>query len=75
MKRSGAMTVNIGNIERIVRGLAGLGILSLAFIGPATPWGYLGLMPLFTALVGWCPLYTLLGTSTCGKTGSCPRKD
>jgi hypothetical protein len=65
------MKQNIGNIERVVRGLVGLGILSLAFIGPATPWGYLGLIPLFTALVGWCPPYALLGISTCGKTGSC----
>jgi hypothetical protein len=65
------MKQNIGNIERVIRGLAGLGILSLAFIGPATPWGYLGLVPLLTALVGWCPPYALLGISTCGKTGSC----
>ena len=65
------MKTNIGSIERIVRGLVGLGILSLAFVGPITPWGYLGLVPLFTALVGWCPPYALLGISTCGKTGSC----
>lgn len=65
------MKQNIGNYERIARGVIGLAVLSLAFIGPVTPWGYLGLVPLFTALVGWCPPYALLGISTCGKTGPC----
>lgn len=65
------MKKNVGNIERVIRILAGLGILSLAFIGPATPWGYLGIVPLLTGLIGWCPPYALLGISTCGKTGSC----
>ena len=65
------MKQNIGNIERVIRILAGLGILSLAFVGPATPWGYLGIVPLLTGLTGWCPPYALFGISTCGKTGSC----
>ena len=65
------MKQNIGTIERVVRALVGLGLLSLVFIGPATPWGYLGLVPLVTALIGWCPPYALLGISTCGKAGSC----
>lgn len=51
--------------ERGLRVLAGLGILALAFVGPKTPWGYLGLIPLATGLLGSCPLYTLLGISTC----------
>jgi hypothetical protein len=55
------MRKNIGNVERIVRVVVGLGILSLAFVGPQSPWGYLGLMPLLTGLVGWCPPYALLG--------------
>ena len=46
-------------------------ILSLAFVGPATPWGYLGIVPLLTGIIGWCPPYALFGVSTCGKTGSC----
>lgn len=65
------MKQNIGNIERAVRITVGAAILSLAFVGPATPWGYLGIVPLLTGLVGWCPPYALLGLSTCGKTGSC----
>jgi Protein of unknown function (DUF2892) len=56
---------NIGGIERIIRIVAGLGILSLAFIGPVTKWGYLGLIPLATGLIGWCPPYLLSGISTC----------
>lgn len=51
-------------IERAVRVVAGLGVISLAFIGPQTPWGYLGLVPLATGLIGSCPLYTVVGFST-----------
>jgi len=58
------MKKNIGNTERVVRVVAGIGILSLAFVGPASPWGYLGLAPILTGLVGWCPPYTLLGIDT-----------
>jgi hypothetical protein len=59
------MKKNIGGVERIIRIAAGLGILSLVFIGPETKWGYLGLVPLATGLIGWCPPYVLLGISTC----------
>jgi hypothetical protein len=59
------MNKNIGGIERTIRIVAGLGILSLAFIGPETKWGYLGLIPLAIGLISWCPLYQLLGISTC----------
>lgn len=50
---------NEHNVERIIRVLVGAGVLSLAFIGPATPWGWLGLIPIATGLIGSCPLYTL----------------
>ena len=52
-------------IERVLRTLLGLGVLSLAFVGPKSPWGYLGIVPLATGLLGSCPLYTLFGWSTC----------
>lgn len=52
-------------IERVLRALVGLGVLSLAFVGPKTPWGYLGIVPLATGLLGSCPLYTIFGFSTC----------
>lgn len=52
-------------IERGLRVVVGLGIVSLAFIGPRTPWAWLGIIPVLTGLVGSCPLYTLFGLSTC----------
>jgi len=52
-------------VERVLRTALGLGVLSLAFVGPKTPWGYLGIVPLATGLLGSCPLYTLFGWSTC----------
>ena len=59
------MQRNEGTIDRAVRVIAGLGILSLAFVGPQTPWAWLGLVPLVTGLVGVCPAYGLLGIRTC----------
>lgn len=59
------MRTNEGMIDRVVRTLVGIALLSLAFVGPKTLWGYVGLVPLATGLLGWCPLYTLLGISTC----------
>jgi hypothetical protein len=55
---------NEGTIDRVVRVIAGLGILSLVFVGPQTPFGYLGLIPLTTGLIGFCPLYKVMGLST-----------
>lgn len=56
-------------VERVLRVLAGLGVLSLAFVGPRTPWAWLGVIPVLTGATGLCPLYTLLGISTCPKKG------
>jgi hypothetical protein len=61
------MTKNIGKVERIIRVLLGIGILPLAFVGPQSPWAYLGLAPLLTGLAGWCPPYALLGIGTAGR--------
>lgn len=61
------MERNVGDIERIVRVVAGLGILSLVFIGPKSLWGLVGLVPLFTGATGWCPPYQLLGINTCKR--------
>lgn len=43
----------------------GVALLALVFMGPHTPWGWLGIIPLMTGVMGSCPLYTLLGVSTC----------
>ena len=52
-------------VERLVRVLLGVGLLSVVFVGPQTAWGWLGVVPLVTGLAGSCPLYTLFGFSTC----------
>jgi hypothetical protein len=59
------MKANVGNLDRVVRIVLGLGLLSLTVMGPQTWFGLLGLIPLATATMGFCPLYTLLGLSTC----------
>lgn len=59
------MPKNEGGLDRVLRVIAGLAVLSLAFVGPKTPWAYLGLVPLLTGALGFCPLYTLLGVNTC----------
>ncbi len=58
---------NVGKIDRILRILIGLALLSLVFVGPKTMWGLIGLVPLGTAVVSFCPLYRLLGVDTLGK--------
>ena len=61
------MKVNIGDTERIIRVIIGLALLSLLFIleGNASYWGLLGLIPLATAAIKWCPLSALFGINTC----------
>ena len=59
------MKTNEGNLDRIFRVSVGIILLSLVFIGPQTPWGYIGIIPIATGLIGWCPLYTVLGINTC----------
>jgi len=61
------MNQNVGTVDRVIRIVAGLAILSLAFIGPQSAWAYLGLVPLLTGLIGWCPPYALLGINTCRR--------
>lgn len=56
---------NVGNLDRIIRVAVGLGLLAIVFVGPKTPFGWLGLIPLATAALGTCPLYSILGVSTC----------
>jgi hypothetical protein len=56
---------NEGTLDRTIRIVLGLGVLSLALVGPKTPLGYVGAVPLLTGLVGFCPLYKILGISTC----------
>ena len=57
---------NEGKLDRILRVVAGAAVISLVFIGPQTAWGWAGLVPLVTGLIGTCPVYSLLGINTCG---------
>ncbi len=61
------MKKNIHPVERVVRIIVGIALISMAFVGPANPWFYLGIIPLATGLMGWCPPYQMLGFSTCPK--------
>jgi len=64
------MKVNEGAIDRAVRIIVGLVLISLVFVGPQSPWGWIGVIPLVTGLVGFCPAYTLFGMNTCKPKGS-----
>lgn len=56
---------NVGNFDRIARIVLGLVLIALVFVGPQTPWGWVGIVPLATGLLRTCPLYSLFGLSTC----------
>ena len=58
------MKRNLGAFDRLIRTLLGFGLLALVVTGPQTNWGWLGLIPIFTAWIGFCPLYVALGIST-----------
>jgi hypothetical protein len=65
------MSVNIGIVDRYVRLIVGVALVAwaLGFIPTVapSPWGWIGLVPLVTSLIGYCPAYALLGLNTCGR--------
>ncbi len=61
------MMCNAGKLDRMLRVIVGLVLLALVFVGPQTPWGWIGIVPLITGLVGFCPAYTILGINSCKK--------
>ena len=58
------MNRNVGSLDRILRIVLGAVLIALVFVGPQTPWGWIGVVPLLTAFVGFCPAYRLLGICT-----------
>ncbi|MEY2343246.1 DUF2892 domain-containing protein [Acidithiobacillus sp. IBUN Pt1247-S3] len=56
---------NEGGLDRGLRILLGAFVISLVFWGPSSAWGWLGVVPLVTGLVGWCPAYSIFGIRTC----------
>lgn len=63
--RKTAMKSNVGGIDRILRIAIGLVLIGLAATGTVGLWGWIGIVPLATGLIGWCPPYALLGWNTC----------
>ena len=59
------MKANVGGIDRILRIVVGLALISLAATGTVGVWGWIGVVPLLTGLVRWCPVYPLIGISSC----------
>jgi len=59
------MKSNVGGIDRPLRIVAGLLLIALAATGTVGMWGWIGVVPLLTGLIGWCPVYPLLGINTC----------
>jgi hypothetical protein len=64
------MNLNEGIVDRAVRIILGIGLLALVFVGPKTLFGLVGLLPLITGVVGFCPLYRLVGIRTRHLTSS-----
>jgi hypothetical protein len=66
-RKDPAMKTNVGGIDKVLRIVAGLALLSLIFIldGNARWWGLIGIVPLLTGSLGWCPVYSPFGINTC----------
>lgn len=58
---------NVGSYDRVARIILGAVLIALVFVGPKSDWGWIGLIPLLTGLLSWCPAYRLVGINTCRK--------
>ncbi len=61
---------NEHKVDRVVRIVIGLALLSIVFVGPQTMWGLIGVVPLATGLAGTCPVYSVIGFRTCPREGN-----
>lgn len=61
---------NVGPLDKTLRIVAGLVLIVLALTGTIGAWGWIGVVPIATGLLGWCPAYTLLGIRTCPGGGT-----
>ncbi|MBL8387869.1 MAG: DUF2892 domain-containing protein [Hydrogenophaga sp.] len=59
------MSKNVGGIDRTLRIVVGIALIAAAATGAVGVWGYIGVVPLLTGLIGWCPPYAILGFNTC----------
>ncbi|MGO8955691.1 MAG: DUF2892 domain-containing protein [Rhodomicrobium sp.] len=62
------MSKNVGVIDRILRIIVGSVLIAWAYIHPDAWWAWIGVVPVLTALVGYCPAYGIVGMSTCSRT-------
>jgi len=62
------MKTNAGNLDRTLRVVGGIALIGLAATGTVGMWGYIGVVPLLTGAVGFCPLYTVLGINSCATS-------
>ena len=60
-------TTNVGSADRVFRIVLGLVLIALVFVGPQTPWGWIGLIPLATGFMRTCPVYSIFGINTCKR--------
>jgi hypothetical protein len=61
------MKKNVGRADRVIRIIVGLFVLSLIFWGPKSLWGLIGILPILTAVISWCPAYAPFGITTCER--------
>ena len=59
------MKTNVGSVDRTIRIVLGLALIGLTVTGNIGMWGWLGVVPLATGAIGWCPPYAILGINTC----------
>ncbi len=67
------ISMNVGLWDRIIRIIVGLVLITLAYLEMIGVWGYIGIIPLVTGLLKWCPLYSLLGIKTCPRQNTIKR--
>lgn len=61
------MKKNVGKLDRAIRLILGIGLISLVFVGPQSAWGWIGIIPLITAGISWCPIYRVFGCKTTAR--------
>ncbi|PCI48265.1 MAG: hypothetical protein COB49_06175 [Alphaproteobacteria bacterium] len=59
------MKINVGKLDKILRIVVGIALVASALAGYFVPWGWIGIIPLVTGLIGWCPAYSIFGISSC----------
>ncbi|MBF0588264.1 MAG: DUF2892 domain-containing protein [Magnetococcales bacterium] len=59
------MKKNVGGIDKILRIVIGAALITMVFVGPQTVYGWVGVVPLLTGLINFCPLYPIIGLNTC----------